>query len=128
MRHENRATGEVVEVLSESPDLLVMQVTWPRPGHRAMAHVHPGMQERWQVVEGQAAFEINGTTTVLDEGGCVVAEAGQRHLAWNPTEQPVVLRIEMRPALRWTEFVGRLFGGESPEQLLAEFSDEVRVG
>ncbi len=121
MRYENPASGEVVEVLSESDELLVMQVTWPRPGHRAVAHVHPGMQERWQVVEGRAAFEIDGVETRLAPGEDVVAEAGQRHLAWNPTDEKVVLRIEMRPALRWVEFVRRPFGGEPPLELLKAF-------
>ena len=127
MRLENPRTGEVVEVLSETPDLLVMLVTWPRPGHRAMAHVHPGMEERWEVVRGRAAFDIDGVFTELDEGASIVAAAGQRHLAWNPTQSPVVLRIEMRPALRWTAFVRRLFAGEAPAVLLEEFADEVRL-
>ena len=127
-RFENPATGEVVEVLDESPELLVMRVTWPRPGHRAVAHIHPGMQERWEVVRGRAGFDIDGVLTELDVGQSVVAEAGQRHLAWNAGGSEAELRIEMRPALRWTEFVRRLFGGEPPAELLGEFTAEVRVG
>jgi len=125
MRYENPAFGEVVEVVSESTELLVMQVTWPRPGHRAVAHVHPGMQERWQVVQGQAAFDIDGVETQLALGEHIVAEAGQPHVAWNPTDEEVVLRIEMRPALQWVEFVRRLFEGEPPLELLKEFPDEI---
>ncbi len=127
MRYENPASGEVVEILSESPEVLVMRVTWPRPGHRAVAHVHRGMQERWEVIEGRADFDIDGVTTRLSTGGSIVTEAGQRHVAWNPSTEPVSLLIEMRPALRWTEFVRRLFAGEPPQDLLSEFQDEVRV-
>lgn len=128
MRLENPSTGEVIEVLSDSPELLVMRATWTRPGHRAIAHVHPGMQEHWEVLEGQATFDIDGVVSHLDAGGVIVAEPGQRHLAWNPTDGKVVLRIEMRPALRWTEFVSRLFAGEPVMPLLDEFPDEIRVG
>ena len=46
-------------------------------------------------------------------------------LAWNPTDGLVQLRIEMRPALRWVEFVRRFFAGEDPIALLADFSDEI---
>jgi hypothetical protein len=33
----------------------------------------------------------------------------------------------MRPALRWTTFVRRLFSGEPPRELLDEFAAEVRL-
>lgn len=128
MRFENAGTGEVIEVLSELPDLLVMRATWTQPGHRALPHVHPGMQERWHVVKGRAMFDIDGTVTALSQGESVQAEPGQRHVAWNPSEDEVVLQIEMRPALRWSEFVRRLFAGEPPSDLLKEFPDEVRAG
>ena len=127
-RFENPATGEVVEVVEESSELLVMRVRWPRPGHRAIAHVHPGMQERWQVVRGRAGFDIAGVVTECGPGESVVAEAGQRHLAWNASDAEAELRIEMRPALRWTAFVRRLFAGEPPAELLEEFAEEVRLG
>ena len=37
------------------------------------------------------------------------------------------LRIEMRPGLRWAEFTRRLFSGEDPAALLAEYPDEVAL-
>jgi hypothetical protein len=33
----------------------------------------------------------------------------------------------MRPALRWAEFTERLFRGDSPAELLREFSREIVV-
>jgi hypothetical protein len=50
---------------------------------------------------------------------------GRRHLAWNPTDGPVRLRITMTPARRWAEFTRRLFAGEEPGMLLTEFAPEV---
>jgi len=123
----NPLTGERVEVISETPELLAMAVEWPRPGQRAAAHIHPGMEETWRVLEGRAAFLIDGVETELGAGEQISAPPGAAHLAWNPTEDPVRLRIEMRPALRWAEFTRRFFAGEDPRILLAEFPDEIRI-
>lgn len=124
---ENARTGERIEVVSETPEVLTMLATWSRPGHRALEHVHPGMEERWEVLEGRAAFRIDGVEVEGPPGTVVVAPAGRRHLAWNPTEAPVRLRIEMRPALRWAEFTTRLFRGDDPAALLAEYPEEIAL-
>ena len=98
---ENPRSGEQVEFIAESPDVLTMVTTWTRPGHRAAEHVHPRMEERFEVLDGRAAFRIDGVEIEASPGTVVVAPPGRRHLAWNPTDAPVRLRIEMRPALRW---------------------------
>ncbi|HET8621412.1 MAG TPA: cupin domain-containing protein [Acidimicrobiales bacterium] len=95
---EHPRTGEQVEFLSETPDLLVMHTRWTRPGHRVVEHVHPGMEERFEVLEGRAAFRIGGVESEAGPGEVVVAPTGTRHLAGNPTDVPVRVRIEMRPA------------------------------
>jgi len=122
---ENARTGEILEFLVETPELLRMDVTWTKPGARAARHAHPGMEERWEVIEGRAAFEVDGVTVEAEPGSWVVAPRGRPHLAWNPTSEPVRLRIEMRPALRWAEFVRRLFSGEDPVGLLDEYRAEI---
>jgi mannose-6-phosphate isomerase-like protein (cupin superfamily) len=124
---ENAETGERITFLSITPELLVMDDVWPRPGHRAIEHLHPEMEERWTVIEGRAAFRIGGEELELGPGEWIEAQAGAPHLAWNPTDGPVRLRIEMRPALRWAEFTERLFRGDPPEKLLREFSREIAL-
>ncbi|MEZ5377493.1 MAG: cupin domain-containing protein [Acidimicrobiales bacterium] len=122
---ENERTGEQIEFVIETPELLQMIVSWTRPGHRAMRHAHPGMEETWEVLEGTAAFEVDGVTVTAVAGSVVTAPAGRPHLAWNPTDGPVRLRIEMRPALRWAEFTRRFFAGDYPIALLGEYRDEI---
>ena len=85
------------------------------------------MEERFEVLEGRAAFRIDGVEIQAAAGSVVVAPPGRRHLAWNPTDAPVRLRIEMRPALRWREFTTRFFRGDDPLVLLAEYAAEVRL-
>jgi len=122
----NPQTGERVTIASETPELLVMDVVWPRPGHRAAEHVHPEMEERYTVLAGTAAFRIDGVERTAGAGDePVVVPPGTPHLAWNPTEDEVRLRIEMRPALRWAEFVERAFAGEDLRVLLRQFSREI---
>lgn len=122
---ENKNTGEIIEFKVQTEELLVMHSTWTRPGQRTLEHIHPEMEERFEVIEGQAAFRINGEEKKAKKGEVVVAPPGISHLAWNPTNEPVQIRIEMRPALRWAEFVTRLCAGENPAALLKEFSREV---
>jgi mannose-6-phosphate isomerase-like protein (cupin superfamily) len=124
---ENPRTGEQVEFVSETADLLVMDVTWPRKGRRALAHVHAEMEETWHVLEGTAQFTIGEVDHVLGPGDAVTAPPGTRHLAWNPADEPVRLRIEMRPPLRWREFTTRFFAGDDPIELLDEFAAEVHL-
>jgi mannose-6-phosphate isomerase-like protein (cupin superfamily) len=124
-RMVNEQTGEQITFMVDTPELLQMSVVWTRPGHRAVRHAHPGMEERWEVLEGRAAFEVDGVLVEAGEGSCVIAPPGRPHLAWNPTEAPVRLRIEMRPALRWADFTRQLFSGDDPARLLRIFSDEI---
>jgi mannose-6-phosphate isomerase-like protein (cupin superfamily) len=126
-RVENARTGEVVEFVAETDEVLTMLVTWPRPGHRALEHLHPTMEERWEVLEGRAAWRVDGVAVEGGPGTVVVAPPGRRHVAWNPTSEPVRLRIEMRPPRRWRAFTTRLFSGDDPMELLAEYADEVQL-
>jgi len=124
---ENRRTGEQIEFEVRTPELLVMRSTWTRPGQRAITHVHPEMEERFEILAGRAAFRIDGTERTADAGQVVIVPPGTLHLAWNPTTDVVRLRISMRPALRWAEFTERLFAGEHVPALLAEFRREIVV-
>jgi quercetin dioxygenase-like cupin family protein len=122
---ENPRTGEQIEFDTADPAVLVMYSTWTRPGNRAVEHVHPAMEERFEVLEGRASFLIDGRPREADPGDVVVVPPGVRHLAWNPTQAPVRLRLEMRPPLRWEQFTRRLFAGEDPGRLLAEYGAEI---
>jgi quercetin dioxygenase-like cupin family protein len=141
----NSITGERIVFLRTSADtggaLLEIDDFWGQPGHRAPEHVHPGMQERWEILAGTARFRVGGVERTAGQGEVVVAPAGVPHLAWNPATEPVHLRIQIRPALRWEQFVERLFalsndarsrGLDGPDpmsivELLREFPREISV-
>ena len=106
---ENPVTGERIEVLHHDAAVLVLLDTWTRPGHRAAEHVHPAMEERIEVLAGRARVRVGGEERDLGPGEAVVVAPGVPHLGWNPTEEEVRLRLELRPPRRWLEVVERLF-------------------
>jgi mannose-6-phosphate isomerase-like protein (cupin superfamily) len=59
---ENIATAERIVFRKYAADtdgkLLEFDDFWTRRGHRAPAHIHPAMEERWLVIAGTAAFRI----------------------------------------------------------------------
>jgi mannose-6-phosphate isomerase-like protein (cupin superfamily) len=127
----NPATGERVTFIKTAADtdgeLLELELVWPLPGQRAPAHVHPEMEERYEVMSGTAAFHIGDTPErTAGPGEKVTVPPGTPHRAWNPTEEEVRLKVEFRPALRWEEFVVRLFAGDEPvADLMREFRREI---
>ncbi|HEX8105519.1 MAG TPA: cupin domain-containing protein [Solirubrobacteraceae bacterium] len=106
---ENPVTGERIEVVRAEPAALELLDSWTRPGHRAAEHVHPGMEERVEVLAGRARFRVAGVEHDLGAGHAVVIPPGTPHLGWNPTDDEVRLRLRLTPARRWLEVVERLF-------------------
>ena len=139
----NPATGERIVFLRTATEtggeLLELDDFWSRSDHRVLEHVHPEMDEAWRVVAGRVRFRIDGVEQTAVPGDVVIAPAGVRHMGWNVGDTPAHLRIQMRPALRWEEFVRRLFTaareGRTDEQgipeptlladLLCEFRREI---
>lgn len=127
----NDATGEEVAVLSEGPDVLVLETTWPRPGHRASTHVHPKLEERFEVLSGRAAFRVDGVRLHdAGPGDVVVVAPGTAHLAWNASDGPTRVRLEFRPPGRWLEVMERIFAGPdraAMTAILRDFPDEIAL-
>ncbi len=109
--------------------LLEMDDFWPAGEHATAEHVHPEMQERWEVVRGQVGFRIGERELAAGPGDVVVAPAGFAHRAWNRGGDAVHLRIQMTPALRWEQVVRRLFAAAGPDvaPLLREFPRELAL-
>lgn len=106
---------------------------WADADHRTPAHIHPQMEERWEVIAGKVRFEVGGIAQTAGPGDTIVAPPGTPHSARSVGSEPAHLRIQMRPALHWQEFVERLFAlapapgteSDSLTALMAEFSREI---
>lgn len=135
---ENPLTGEQIifrrTAAETDGELLEMDDYWRQRDHQTPEHVHPAMEERWDVIAGSVRFTIDGVERTLGPGETIVAPPGTPHSARSVGEGRAHLRIQMRPALRWQEFVERLFALESSEQgaeteslagLMRQFSREI---
>jgi mannose-6-phosphate isomerase-like protein (cupin superfamily) len=140
---ENPVTGERIIFRLRAADtggeLLELDDFWARSDHQVAEHVHPEMEERWEVIEGAASFQLGGVEVTAKPGDVVVAPPGTVHSGANAASSETHLRIQMRPALRWEEFVRRLFqaarDGDTDEsglpnapllaELLREFPREI---
>ena len=138
----NETTGEEVRFVLTADEtggeLLVMEDRWTRPGHAVPRHCHPGIEERWTVIEGTVAYTVDGEETVAGPGESVTAPPGTHHSARDAGGSEVLVRIEMRPPLRWENFVRQLFAlasedlpddaaARSLQELFDEFGPEIAL-
>lgn len=140
---ENPVTGERIVFVDTARDTNGERVAvdwfWTRADHHTPPHIHPGMEERWEVVSGRVLFLIAGAEVTAGPGDVVVAPPGTPHCGRNLGPGGVHLRVQFRPALRWEALIQRLFllaargctderGMPAPTfllPLLAEFSREI---
>jgi mannose-6-phosphate isomerase-like protein (cupin superfamily) len=116
-------TGERITFLQDDP--LVMDDEVPAGEGRGREHLHPAQTEAFEVVSGSYTLVVDGDERTLSAGDTAEVPPGAVHNGW--TEDGAVLRITFTPALRWQEFVRRLFAGEPSARLLHHFRDEIRL-
>jgi mannose-6-phosphate isomerase-like protein (cupin superfamily) len=78
---------------------------WAEPGSTVPDHFHPRLEERWEVVEGEVTFRVDGSERPAGPGDRLVAPVGVRHSFENTGSQPAYLRVEVEPALMLREFL-----------------------
>ena len=111
---ENPITGErvVVRVGTEDSggDLLAAE-SYVRPGGTAVGeHVHPAIEETFEVVSGRVGFRIDGRESVARPGERLHVPAGAAHDWWNAGEEEARVVVEIRPGARFEEMGLNLFG------------------
>ncbi len=110
-----------------------MEATYGGTGRLPPEHFHPGQVERFEVLHGTIRTIIDGHEQRYGPGETFAVPAGTPHQMTG--EGPSGVRWEVRPPLRTAEFFERLYGAgahsagaaASIAELLAEFSDEIRI-
>ena len=120
---EHGKTGERITFLQDDP--LVMTDELPAGEGRGREHLHPSQSEAFEVVSGTYTLVVDGEERTLQAGDRAEVPPGAVHCGW--TDNGAVLRITFTPALRWQEFVRRLFAGEPAARLVHHFRDEIRL-
>jgi mannose-6-phosphate isomerase-like protein (cupin superfamily) len=107
-------------------DVLRVEI-WTEPGGGVLAeHVHPKLEERYEVVEGEVTFHLDRRPRRAGPGERLVVPAGVRHSFQNTGEGIAHLVVEAEPALQLRESIedgvrlgetGKLTAGGKPRGL-----------
>jgi quercetin dioxygenase-like cupin family protein len=104
---ENPVTGQRLIFLvtsSESDgELFAAEGIFSPGGFAGVPHVHPQQDERFEVLAGDAAFDIDGARHVLSAGDTIDVPRGTRHTFANTGMDEMRVRFEFRPALTSTD-------------------------
>jgi quercetin dioxygenase-like cupin family protein len=73
-------------------------------------HLHPGMIERFTVLEGQLTVRLDGKIGKLREGETSEVRAGQWHDWWNAEDHDARVIVEVEPGARFAHMLETLFG------------------
>jgi mannose-6-phosphate isomerase-like protein (cupin superfamily) len=76
------------------------------PGGGVLAdHVHPRLEERYEVLQGEVTFQVEREPLVAGPGAKVVVPAGVRHSFQNTGSDTAHLEVEAEPPLRLRESI-----------------------
>ena len=79
---------------------------WTEPGVGVRAeHVHPKLEERYEVLEGEVTFRVNRKAQKAGPGERLVVPAGVRHSFENTGSGTAHLVVEAEPALELRESI-----------------------
>jgi mannose-6-phosphate isomerase-like protein (cupin superfamily) len=106
---ENPISGERITFRRTAADtngeLLAFDLELSPNGHVPGMHVHPGQEERFEVVSGRMRFRKGLKTVIAEPGDVVVVPAGTAHKFANAGDEAARVRVEVRPALRMEELL-----------------------
>jgi quercetin dioxygenase-like cupin family protein len=73
-------------------------------------HRHPGVLERFTLIEGELIVKRDGQTSVLHEGETVAVEPDVWHNWWNASGRDARVRVEVTPGERFALAIETMFG------------------
>ena len=81
------------------------------PGARVVGeHLHPALDERFVVQEGELTMLRNGQRSVVQAGEAADIEPGVWHDWWNEGEVDALVRVTITPGERFAHMIETLFG------------------
>jgi quercetin dioxygenase-like cupin family protein len=116
--------GYRLRLISITPELLEMEAIYGGTGQLPPPHLHPGQDERFEVLEGTVRAVIDGEERSHGAGETFEVPAGAVHQM--TADPPARIRWQVRPALRTAEFFETLYSGDVPHDFVERFSAEIR--
>ena len=110
---DNPVTGERIvfrQTSRETNGEAVVIETFVQPnGFVAAAHVHPGQEERFEILRGSVGFRIGRKKLVAGPGQRLTVPAGTPHKFWNAGDEEAHFVCEVRPALQFESLLETMF-------------------
>ena len=111
---EHPVTGETftfLETAEETGGEYVRIELRVRPrGFVAAPHIHPRIEETFEIRSGSFAFVVDGEEGRVGAGERATVPVGTPHAWWNAGDEEGVAIVEFRPALKTEEFFETFFG------------------
>ena len=89
--------------LTEEGNVLRVEV-WADPGARAPDHFHPHIEERFEVLEGEVTFRVEGEKRKAGPGEQLVVAPGVRHGFQNDGDAVAYFAADVDPASNMKRF------------------------
>jgi quercetin dioxygenase-like cupin family protein len=121
-----------LDILTRTPELLVMEASYAAGESPPPPHYHPSQDERFEVLEGAIALKVGHERRVVPDGESFDVPRGVAHTL-APADGPARVRWEVRPALRTEQFLTEAlqFGPDTPlaDRLahVQRYAEEIRM-
>jgi quercetin dioxygenase-like cupin family protein len=102
-------TGQRMRLEVMSPEVLRIECWSPPSPAREPEHTHPRQESRFEIVDGELVFEVEGSAQAVSAPGSFSIPAGRRHRFWNGGAVEAHYYQEFRPALGTWAFFETLF-------------------
>lgn len=110
----NPVTGETIEILEvghdEKGERLLGRLHVEPHGSGPPLHIHPRLEEWYEVESGELTVHLDGDTHVLTAGQSAVVPRGAAHRFENRSDEPVVFVGGSRPGRRLIHILATLCG------------------
>jgi quercetin dioxygenase-like cupin family protein len=111
---ENPITGErgtILELPHQNSERRLVGELLALVGARVVGeHRHPGLIERFTVVEGEMIVKRGGQTSTLRQGETAIIEPNVWHDWWNASDRDARVRVEVTPGERFVHMLETLWG------------------
>jgi quercetin dioxygenase-like cupin family protein len=111
---ENPMTREratIIELPHRNPERRATAELTALVGARVIGeHLHPGIVERFTVLEGELTVKCDGKTSILQQGQTATIGPNVWHDWWNAGNRDARVRVEVTPGERFSHMVETLFG------------------
>ena len=91
-------------------ELVLIETTVAPDGFVAAEHLHPYQSERFEILEGEVEFRLDGESVVARARDVVMVELGAAHQFRNIGGDEVRFLTEVCPALSFEAFLETMFG------------------